>query len=163
MKTYRIFLHIDDVDDVDDLKFSRWTHPYFRPIAQCVSVDARWYEFYDPREADACLAALASGRTITKARHRAELIDGVKDALLRKAEKDVPDGMIDVWWPFGSLVHLVFPDGKGRPVGYYGRAHGPKGMPALLHHLVIQEMTRLTLDQMCAGDLFQLASLAEIG
>lgn len=106
-------------------------------------------------------------KTLTKARTKAEKIDGVKDALLRRAIKsefDFDDGKaITAWWQYGTLVHLVFPNGRGEPDGYYARSYGPKTSPVLVSDLRVQDMTHLTLEQMTGGAVFQLAELAALG
>jgi len=108
---------------------------------------------------------MASVKTLTKARTKAEKIDGVKDALLRRAIKSEFDSgeTIAAWWQYGALVHLVFPNGRGTPGGYYARSYGPKTNPVLVSSLRVQDMTRLTLEQMTGGAVFQLAELAELG
>jgi hypothetical protein len=108
---------------------------------------------------------MASAKTLTKARTKAEKIDGVKDALLRRAVKsEFDDGVtIDAWWQYGACVHLVFPNGRGIPDGYYAKSYGPKTNPVLVCSLRVQDMAHLTLEQMAGGTVFQLAELAELG
>jgi hypothetical protein len=164
MLTYRIFLHTNAGEEP-------WSaQPHLQPVRavpECVTdPTSKWYEFYDAEAADACLAVAATAKTMTRARHRVEKIDGVKAALGRASVKsEFDDGkVISSWWGYGSLVHLVFPYGRGTPEGFYARSRGPS-LSSLFNvsMLHIGHMTKVSVEQMCSGHLFRLANLAHTG
>lgn len=164
---FRVFLHTHSNNKPAEI-------PGFIRPGERGMVPIRWYEFYSAREADACLAEVAASRTVTKARHRTERLDGVREAFLRsRTLSEYEDGPIieHAWW-FGSVIHVVFPYTKGKPVGFYCASksvgHGSLSgrmypFPQRIDLLCYDDMTLVSCETIRSGTVFQFAELTRIG
>lgn len=113
------------------------------------------YEFREASAADKCLAALARGKTLTKAISIASR-SGISVPVRGTVAADPT--RYDTW----AIVHMTYPYNKGAPDGYFCGAY-ERASEFWMTCVMVRDMTRLTVADMRSGCLFSMARLSRLG